>query len=192
MKRASIHVLATVFPLMLAGAAIAADPPAPPAPVSELVVVGGPQPKMLASFPADGAEVAAGVLAVKLTFDQPMTADGWSFGHSDAGEFPKCLARPRLLADQRTFVLLCTVVAHKTYAMEVNATPAFLGANGRAAKLSALRFSTNDTVVSDIHAALEQANLTDADEPIMTWKDDGAGVSHSPPPPAVPAAAPHP
>jgi hypothetical protein len=188
MQSVSIFMLAAVA---LIAAAAASAAPSPPSHVSELVVVGGPPPKVTTSFPAQGVEVAAGVLAIKLVFDQAMTAEGWSYGHAEVGEFPTCLAQPRLLADQRTFVLLCTVAAHKTYAIEVNAAPAFVGANGRLASPSVLRFSTNDTIVRTMHDALVQADLTDADEPIMKWRDDGVGVSRSPPP-SDPGAAPHP
>jgi hypothetical protein len=164
----------------LSVAAAAATPAAPPHPVSEVVVPGGAPPKLVRSFPAQDAQVGAGVLVVKLVFDQPMSADGWSYGRSEAGDFPTCLAKPRLLADKRTFALLCSVAPHKTYAITVNAAPAFAGANGRVAKAGSLSFTTADTQVFGLHDALEQAGLTDADEPVMTWKDDGAGVSRSP------------
>lgn len=163
--------------LELIAAAAAA---APPTPVSEFTVPGGPPPKVAASFPAQGAQVPAGVLVIKLVFDQPMTPDEWSYGRAEGGDFPSCLAKPRLLADKRTFALLCSVTAHRTYAIAVNPAPAFAGANGRLAKPDTLSFSTTDTEALSLHDALNQAGLTDADEPIMTWKDDGAGVSRSP------------
>jgi hypothetical protein len=152
-----------------------------PTPVSEFTVPGGPPPKVVASFPAQGAQVPAGVLVIKLVFDQAMAADSWSYGRSDSGAFPSCLTKPRLLADKRTFALLCSVAAHRTYAIAVNPVAAFAGADGRLAKPETLSFSTTDTQVVGLHDALEQAGLTEADEPIMTWKDDGAGVSRSAP-----------
>jgi hypothetical protein len=162
---------------LLAAVAVAA----PPTTVSELSVPGGPPPKVVASFPAQGAQTAAGVLVIKLAFSQPMTPDAWSYGPAPGGDFPKCLDRPRLLADKRTFALLCSVAAHKTYALAINPAPAFAGANGRLAGVETLSFSTTDTEVASVHDALAQAGLTDADDPIMTWKDEGAGVSRSPP-----------
>jgi hypothetical protein len=182
MKSTTSAATAAALLLTTAHAALAAAPPTAPVPVSELVVPGGPPPKLTASFPAQGAQVAAGVLVIKLVFDQPMAADGWSYGRSEGGDFPSCLAKPRLLADKRTFALLCSVAAHKTYAIAVNPAAVFAGANGRLAKADTLSFSTSDTQVLSLHEALGQAGLTDADEPIMTWKDDGAGVSRSPPP----------
>jgi hypothetical protein len=182
MKSASSAAKAAAMLLVASNAASAAAPPTAPVPVSEFVVPGGPPPRLASSFPNQGAQVGAGVLVIKLVFDQPMAADGWSYGRSEGGDFPSCLAKPRLLADKRTFALLCSVAAHKTYAIAVNPAAAFAGANGRLAKADTLSFSTSDTQVPSLHDALEKAGLTDADEPIMTWKDDGAGVSRSPPP----------
>jgi len=168
--------------LIVAGAPALPQPEQPSRP-PEVVVVGGPAPKVVASFPADGASVPGGVLVLTVTFDQPMTPDSWSYGPSGDGAFPHCLAQPRLLADQRTFALLCTVAERQAYAVEVNATPVFANAKGRRAKAALLHFSTSDTVTRYMHDALRQAGLTDVDEPIMSWRDDGVGVSRSPPPP---------
>jgi hypothetical protein len=143
--------------------------------------MGGPAPKVSASYPADGGSIPAGVLIVKITFDQPMTADGWSYGRSDKGDFPSCLEQPRLLPDKRTFVLLCDVAARKSYAMQINASADFASDKGRSAQSTLLTFQTGDFSVFNLHDALAAAGLTDADEPVMRWHDDGAGVSQSPP-----------
>ena len=63
----------------------------------------------------------AGVMILKITFTQAMAADAWAYGHSVDGDFPDCLADPRLLGDQRTYVLLCTVAPHRGYAVQINA-----------------------------------------------------------------------
>jgi hypothetical protein len=147
-----------------------------------LVVPGGPPPKLVSSFPAEGAATSGGVLIIKLVFDQAMSPDGWSYSHVAGADFPACLAQPRLLADKRTFVLLCTVGEERTYGISVNSQPVFASANGRGAAPAVLQFSTTRTVVYAMHDALEQAGLTDTDEPVMRWHDDGDGVSRSPPP----------
>ena len=182
MKSSWIGVPTAVVLLTTAGATSAHGGPEPTAPVDEVVVVGGPGPKIVTSFPADGADVPAGVLVLKVVFDQPMTPEAWSYGRSEAGAFPSCLAQPRLLSDQRTFVLLCTVAPHRTYAVELNGTPDFVSSKGRSAEPTLLHFSTTETGPRSMHDALLQAGLTDVDEPIMSWRDDGAGVSRSPPP----------
>ena len=179
--------------LMIASIAVlaAGAPPAPPAtppvaaaagtPVKAVVVVSGPGPKVVGSFPAEGGQVSAGVLVLKVVFDQPMAPDAWSYGSADGRALPSCLDRPRLLADKRTAVLLCSVAAHTDYAVQINPTPQFVSVDGRAAKSAVLHFATGDVGVRSLHDALSEADLTDADDPIMRWQDSGAGISHSAP-----------
>lgn len=145
------------------------------------LVVGGPVPKVASTYPADGTEVPAGTLVLKIAFDQPMTPDGWSYGRSGTAGFPHCLAQPRLLGDQHTFVLLCSVAAHQSYALEINTPSDFKSENGRSARPAVLRFTTAGTGPRTIHDALAAAGLTDEDDPVMTWRDTGAGVSQSTP-----------
>ncbi len=151
--------------------------------VEGLVVVAGPGPTVQSSYPISGGSVPAGVMILKIVFDQPMTPDAWAYGPSADGDFPKCLADPRLLGDQRTYVLLCSVAANRTFAVEINFAPRFASAYGRSAKPFTLKFSTTDAITRDLHNALLQAGLADTDEPIMTWRDDGQGVSQTAPPP---------
>ncbi|HSZ50156.1 MAG TPA: Ig-like domain-containing protein [Caulobacteraceae bacterium] len=175
--------------LLAAGAALAQSPPpaapgaAPPGKVvSEVVVPGGPQPKVASSFPAEGATVSAGELALKVIFDQPMTASKWAYAPSAAGSFPVCLDRPRLLADGKTFLLLCQVKPNTAYAIALGPAPGFEGAAGRDLAPTVLKFSTNDQIVDDLHDALDEAGLKDSDDPIMTWNDDGKTPPTSAPP----------
>jgi hypothetical protein len=200
--------LAGVTALLAAGAALAQSPPAqsppaqsppaerphvesPPAPgalppgkvVSELVVPGGPQPKVTASFPAEGATVSAGELALKISFDQPMSAAKWAYAAAPGGVLPICLNRPRLLGDGKTFVLLCQVKQNAAYAIALGSPPGFEDKAGRGAVPLVLKFSTNDQIVADLHDALDEAGLTDADDPVMTWNDDGKTPPISAPPP---------
>jgi hypothetical protein len=172
---------------MLAAAAPAPQPATPAktpdtgTPVKGVVVVSGPSPKVVGSFPAEGAQVSAGVLVLKVVFDQAMAPDAWSYGPAENRPLPSCLERPRLLADKRTTVLLCSVAAHTDYAVQINPTPQFASADGRAAKPYILHFATGDVAVRSLHDALSEADLSDADDPIMRWQDAGAGVSHSAP-----------
>ncbi|HTX47826.1 MAG TPA: hypothetical protein VME40_00425 [Caulobacteraceae bacterium] len=150
--------------------------------VAGLVVMAGPGPTVQSTYPASGGSVPAGVMILKIVFDQPMAPDAWAYGPSAEGDFPKCLADPRLLGDQRTYVLLCNVAPKRTFAVEINSTPRFASAYGRSAKPFTLKFSTTDPGTFDLHDALLQAGLTDTDDPIMTWRDEGHGVSQTPPP----------
>jgi len=190
MRICAVLALATALAPMTA--ASTPSPASQGTPVTEVVVPGGPPPKVAASYPADGAVVPAGTLVLKIVFDQPMTADGWSYGRAEDAAFPKCLQRPRLLGDRRTFVLLCMVAAQQSYAIEINAPRVFLGEDGRKAKPTLLHFSTTEVGPRDIHDALLLAGLTDVDDPVMTWRDNGAGVSQSAPASDEPVADPHP
>ena len=151
--------------------------------VEGVVVVAGPGPAVKSTYPAAGGRVPAGAVIVKVVFDQPMTPDAWAYGPSPEGDFPKCLENPRLLNDQRTFALLCSVAPNRTYALVINAAPRFASAYGRSAKAFTLTFATTDDDTPGVHDALLQAGLTDADEPIMTWHDPGRGVSQTATPP---------
>jgi hypothetical protein len=155
-----------------------------PKEVQGLVVAGGPGPTVQSTYPKAEDRVPAGTVILKIVFDQPMTPGAWAYGRSTDGDFPDCLAQPRLLGDQRTFVLLCTLaLPNRTYAVEINLAPRFASANGRWAKPYTLKFSTNDDVTRGLHDALLQAGLVDADDPIMNWRDPGEGVSQTAPPP---------
>lgn len=160
--------------------ATAPPPPAPPTHLSGVDVVAGPGPKVSASYPAQGASAPSGVLVLKIVFDQPMAAGDWSYAKVDGAAFPTCLAHPRLLADQKTFVLLCTTDPGATYAVQINPTPVFESAAGRTASPFVLRFTTTQDSTRDLHDALTQADLTDDDDPIMSWNDGETGVSRSP------------
>jgi hypothetical protein len=159
--------------LLVAGAAVAADAPATH--VSGVVISGGRQPKIYLSYPAEGSTVAAGVLVLKVIFDQPMTPDAWSYAKTADAAFPDCLGKPRMLADQRTFVLLCTIAPHQTYALQINAGSGFKNADGRSAVDDVLHFTTGDPGVFYMEDALNQAGVASTDAPIMRWPDPDTG-----------------
>jgi len=167
-------VLALVVATLASSAARAETPPASATVVRPVTIAGGPGPRIVQSFPAEGDTVPAGVIVLKIVFSQAMAPDGWSYGRADAGAFPDCLGAPRMLADQRTFVLLCTVAGHQSYALQINGSPQFASENGRAATPAVLHFTTGDVGIVDMEAALSQASLTPDDEPIMTWSDKDA------------------
>jgi hypothetical protein len=185
MKAARFRAPFLIAWALLSGAAAASSRADTPTQVGGVEVMAGPGPKVTETFPANGASVAAGVVVLKVSFDQPMTPDAWAYGRSDAGAFPQCLARPRLLADRHTFALLCTVAPNQSYALQINPAPAFKNAGGRSAKPYPMSFTTSADVTRDMHAALTQAGLTDADEPLMSWDDAGKGISRSPSPDAA-------
>ncbi len=157
----------------------------PPAPtVSDVIVVAPDNPKVSASYPAEGAAVASGTVVVKLVFDQNMAPGAWSYGPIGQTAFPNCLARPRLLADKRTAVLLCQLPAGKTWGLQVNGAPGFVSDIGRAAAPFQLHFTTSNDHIEDMDEALTQAGLKPWDNPIMDWTGQTGVASRAPPPPA--------
>ena len=147
-----------------------------------IVVIAPHDPKVVSTFPADGASIGGGELILKITFNQSMVPEAWSYSAAPPAAFPDCLARPRLLNDQRTFVLLCSVAANTAYAVQFNASPDFVTLGRRTVAPYTLHFKTTDDPVLSLADALTAAGLTEADDPIMTWNGT-AGVSNAPPPP---------
>jgi hypothetical protein len=128
-------------------------------------------PQIVSSFPAAGQAVAPGALVMKITFDQKMDPDDFAFAAAPGAQAPNCLKQPRLLADDKTFVLLCTTAAKTSYGMAFNAAPqgGFANIGGTPARPAQLAFSTNDDDgPHDIAAALKLAGLTANDLPIAT------------------------
>jgi hypothetical protein len=167
-------------------AALATTPPIPPSKAQDIIVV-APRPvdpKVVSTYPADGAKVAGGQLIVKIAFDQPMLPEAWSYGLASGAAFPDCLARPRLLNDKKTFVLLCSASLNTSYAMQINASPDFVTLAHRTAPAFTLHFTTTGDQSDSLQDALTAASLTEADDPIMTW--NGASGAASVPPPARP------
>lgn len=142
-------------------------------------------PRVISTYPAQGATVAPGTLVLKVVFDQRMTPDGWSYAKG-AADLPSCLPRPRLLDDARTFVLLCATVAGRPYAVGLNAEPVegFANAQRKFAPRYDLRFATaaDGEPVRPIAEAVRAAGLRPQDDPIVTWRGvaDAAGTARDP------------
>ena len=124
------------------------------------------------TFPADGKTVAPGVLIVKGTFDQKMNPDGWDYGKgSDA--YPQCLDRPRLLPDEKTFVLLCTAPSKSKFSMTFDASGSggFENLAGQKATMASLSFITDDgKSIASIADAMKAAQLKPDEGPVMDSK----------------------
>jgi len=132
-------------------------------------------PKLVASYPAEGAAARPGVVVMKLTFDQEMAPNGFdlaSVAPADAAgaETPPCLKVPRLLNDAKTFVLLCTLRAGRSYAVALNSGPAegFMNIGDRRATPHILRFTTNrEESVRSLDEAMKRQGLTALEAPIL-------------------------
>jgi hypothetical protein len=157
-------------------AALAAAPPVASTPsateVSPVTVFPKTEsPQVVATFPAAGQALSPGVLILTVTFDQKMLQTGFDFAPAAGGEMPDCLKTPRLLDDGKTFVLLCTTLPGKAYALSFNAAPqgGFANVAEHRAQGASLAFTT--TTAGDgartIQDALKAAKLQNVDIPIQ-------------------------
>jgi hypothetical protein len=115
--------------------------------------------------------IAPGVLVLRITFDQRMDEDGFAFAAAPGGRMPDCLKTPRLLNDEKTFVLLCTTASDSAYSLTFNTAPhsGFANIGGTHAAPAQLAFSTDsEDGPRDLDDALRIAKLTRADVPIAT------------------------
>ena len=152
-----------------------AHAPAQPASSTSLegltVAISKTAPSVVSTFPAAGAAIDPGVLVLKVTFDQHMDPEAWRYAKGGA-EYPNCLEKPRLLADGKTFVLLCTILSSRTYSVRFNEdgeTSGFTGVGHRAAVPFELTFTTiKGRPVSNLPDALIKAGLKDDEGPVET------------------------
>lgn len=154
----------------------AAKPPETPTPVSPVTVMPPTEkPKVVATWPENGQAVAPGVLVLKVAFDQQMTPRDFAYdlggSGSGAGDRLDCLKTPRLLNDNKTFVLLCTTLPGKTYAVALNpgaaGGPAFSNLAENRAEPSTLTFTTGaGEPVTKLRDAIKAAGLGGLDMPV--------------------------
>ena len=127
-------------------------------------------PKLVASYPAEGQAVAPGVLILKLTFDQRMTATGFDIAPAPGAEAPDCVKTPRLLNDGKTFVLLCTGLSGRSYTLAFNAQSegGFQNLAEKRALPVTLSFTTTSAEpVRSLTAAMRVQNLSDLEVPVQ-------------------------
>lgn len=103
-------------------------------------------PKVSSTFPAQGASVAPGVLVLRVSFDQPMLGESWSYVTGAGGDYPDCADAPRRLDDRKSFVLICRTMPKKTYALWFNREPYqnFVSLMHKPASSYLLKFTTSD------------------------------------------------
>lgn len=160
---------ALTLTLLLASGATAQTREAPTA-VSPVMVMPPTQPpRVAATYPALGQSIAPGVLIVKVTFDQQMNPRAWRYGPAPDGETPECVKTPRLLNDQKTFVLLCRVLSNRAYAITLNGERAggFANLGDNPAQTHLLTFLVaRGEPVTTVAGALRAAGLESDEGPI--------------------------
>jgi hypothetical protein len=161
-----------VLTVLLASSAHAQEEPTAVSPVTVMPPTN--PPKVASSYPAEGQSIAPGVLILKVAFDQKMTAKGWNYAAApDGADKPDCVTTPRLLKDDKTFVLLCRVTSGKTYKVALNAQrPGFANQAENPAETHVLTFQVvKGEPVTTIPRAMVAAGLKLDETPI---EDDPA------------------
>ncbi|MBO9707818.1 MAG: hypothetical protein J7521_06375 [Caulobacter sp.] len=151
-----------------------AGKPEAPTPVSPVTVMPATaKPKVISTWPAAGATIAPGVLVLKVVFDQQMLPRDFAYSPGGAGETPECLKTPRLLNDNKTFVLLCRVLPGKSYSIAFNKVVSqtegggFANVASNRAEPGDLAFSTSSAdPVTNLRDAISAAGLTSIDAPV--------------------------
>jgi hypothetical protein len=81
-----------------------------------------------------------------------------------------CVKTPRLLSDQKTFVLLCRVLPNRTYGVTLNAERAggFANLGDNPAETAVLTFKVGaDAPVTTMRRAMQAAGLNDDQTPVQ-------------------------
>jgi hypothetical protein len=148
------------------------------------IVVAAPAkelPKVIATFPEAGKTVAPGAVILKVVFDQKMNPGGWDYGKG-ADAYPACLERPRLLPDEKTFILLCTAGANRKFSIALNdgKDGGFENVAGQRATPSDFSFATDNSVSSaTIEDAMKAASLKPDEGPVMDIKPAAGALAAS-------------
>lgn len=127
-------------------------------------------PKMVSTYPAQGATVAPGVLILKVAFDQQMSPSAWNYAPAPDVTPMDCVKTPRLLSDQKTFVLLCRVLGNRDYGVTFNAQRAggFANLGDNPAETAALTFKVGaDDPVTTLRRAMDAAGLKSDQMPVQ-------------------------
>lgn len=181
----AVRTAAVLLLVAIAAPALAQTSSAPTRLSGVTVVAPSPTlPKVVSTYPADGKAVAGGVLILTVTFDQKMAPDGWDYGKG-ADAYPQCLDRPRLLPDEKTFVLLCTTPTRARFSVTLNQSSgagAFENLAGQKATPAVVNFTTDDSVVvASLADAMKAAGLKPGEGPVMDSKPSGAAATASAP-----------
>lgn len=172
-SRRLVPLVAICAALGAASAQAQVQPPAaeiPNAVSPVLILPPTPAPRLVATYPAQDQAVAPGVLILKATFDQQMSPGAWNYAPSAGAEPMDCVKTPRLLTDQKTFVLLCRVLAGRTYGVTFNAQRpgGFANLGDNSALTANLSFRVESGApVTTVRRAMEAAGLQSDQMPVQ-------------------------
>lgn len=78
-------------------------------------------PRVVQSVPeTDSTNIDPATTELRVTFDEPMAAESWSWAYEHEEEFPEITGSPRYLADNKTAVLPVKLEPNKRYTIWIN------------------------------------------------------------------------
>jgi hypothetical protein len=136
-----------------------------------------PAPKVVSTYPAQGAVVRPGLLVFRVTFDLPMTCDALVLDHEpQKNPCPGSTLQARQSFDHKIFWTVCKVAAGQSYGVWLNPEGkrdhAFTSLAGKLAAPFALTFTTSKEV--PVKTVLEAMNQ---DAETVAYMTDHAGPS---------------
>lgn len=149
-------------------------------------------PKLVSTYPAQDQTVSPGVLILKVAFDQQMSPSAWNYAPAAGAEPMDCVKTPRLLPDQKTFVLLCRVLSNKTYGVTLNAQRpgGFANLGDNPAQTAVLTFKVDaEAPVTTVRRAMEAAKLLPDQMPVQDAPRAGGPIPVATPSIATPPIA---
>jgi hypothetical protein len=132
-----------------------------------------PPPKLVSTFPANGAVVRPGLMVLRLTFDLPMACAGLIDDHAPLpNPCPGPLREPVISLDRRTFLTVCQVAKDSHYGLRLNARTElrFTSLAGHVSQPYELVFDTSaEPELATVQDAIaEDAWLRSAMRPVAT------------------------
>jgi hypothetical protein len=119
-----------------------------------------PAPRLVSTYPANGAVVRPGIVVLRLTFDLPMACAGLIGAHAPLkNPCPAPLRDPVISRDKRTFLTVCAVQKGRHYGLWLgdNDHLRFTSLAGHSLKRQELLFETSDDVeVASLGEAMMQ------------------------------------
>ena len=127
-----------------------------------------PEPKIVSTYPAQGAVVRPGVIVMRVTFDLPMTCEGRFLGASPWRDpCPGATQDLALSFDRRTIRTVCNIAPDSHYGVRLNAESryVFTSLAGRPSSPFTFSFSTSSQApINTVREALAE----DAGAPVAT------------------------
>jgi hypothetical protein len=135
-----------------------------------------PPPKLVSTFPANGAVVRPGFLVLRLSFDRPMACAGLMDRHAALhNPCPAPLREPVISLDRRTFLTVCRVAKDSRYGLWLRSFTSLAGHKSGPQEL-VFETSSDPEVATVQDAIVEDSWLKQAAQPAAPPTPEGAAT----------------